>query len=376
MKRNIIIGFVFLGLALAMVQTVGAQGVYQLPNGGFETWDGSSNTSEPTHWNSFASSDGTWSGLASSTHHYRRDGSRPGGDGQHYLTIYTLSIIGVKANGNMTTGRIHAGSLSATSSDNYNYTERSNSDHSQPFTATPDSMYVWVSFYAGSGSSTAQVEAILHGDNDFRAPNHVGDASKYCGRAVAQTQRTTTSSTQMQWIDDIVFIYSAWLKGIDVDGVALSSFSKDRFTYKVHVSDTGKLMTTEVTARAEAGDATITTERNRLSDTSAIVSLRVTAEDGVTVKEYSVVLSAGLPDPTEGIDMAEEAEGFLMFPNPAVAQIWIEAEGEVSISDMSGRQMMTFDCHGKQMVDISHLPEGVYVVRHKTGVRRLVKTVR
>ena len=414
MKRNIIIGFVFLGLALAMVQTVGAQGVYQLPNGGFETWDGSSNTSEPTHWNSFASSDGTWSGLASSTHHYRRDGSRPGGDGQHYLTIYTLSIIGVKANGNMTTGRIHAGSLSATSSDNYNYTERSNSDHSQPFTATPDSMYVWVSFYAGSGSSTAQVEAILHGDNDFRAPNHVGDASKYCGRAVAQTQRTTTSSTQMQWqqlrvpfvydgatsanymlvnmttntepgsgdaddslsIDDIVFIYSAWLKGIDVDGVALSSFSKDQFTYKVHVSDTGKLMTTEVTARAEAGDATITTERNRLSDTSAIVSLRVTAEDGVTVKEYSVVLSAGLPDPTEGIDIAEEAEGFLMFPNPAVAQIWIEAEGEVSISDMSGRQMMTFDCHGKQMVDISHLPEGVYVVRHKTGVRRLVKTVR
>ena len=129
---------------------------FQLLNAGFEQWDGGSG-SEPTHWNTFESSDGTYASMASDNHHYRRAGHRTGGSGSYYLTIYTKSIMGVKANGNMTTGRIHAGSMSAGSSSNYNYTQRSNSDHSQPFTATPDSMYLWVSFYAGSGSSTAQV---------------------------------------------------------------------------------------------------------------------------------------------------------------------------------------------------------------------------
>ena len=49
---------------------------------------------------------------------------------------------------------------SAASSDNYNYTQRSNADHSLAFTGTPDSMYVWVSYYAASGSSQGQVSAI------------------------------------------------------------------------------------------------------------------------------------------------------------------------------------------------------------------------
>ncbi len=156
------------------------QSTFQLPNAGFEQWDGGYDK-EPTYWNTFESSDGSYASLASDNHHYRRSGHRPGGTGNYYLTIYTKSIIGIKANGNMTTGRIHAGSMSAASEENYNYTQRSNSEHCRPFTATPDSMYVWVSFYAASSSSVAQVEAIIHGDNDFRAPNHVGDASKYKG---------------------------------------------------------------------------------------------------------------------------------------------------------------------------------------------------
>ena len=184
-------------LALSMIAMV-ANAQYQLPNPGFEQWDGD-NTSEPTHWNTFSSSDGTWASLASSNHHYRRNGGRPGSVGSHFLTIYTKSIVGVKANGNMTTGRIHAGSTSASSSENYNYTQRGNSNHCQPFTGTPDSMYVWVSYYAESGSSEAQISAILHGDNDFRAPNHENDASLYCGKAVAQFTRTTSSSSSDQW---------------------------------------------------------------------------------------------------------------------------------------------------------------------------------
>ena len=198
MKQNFIT-FALLGLITMFTPMLQAQNTFQLPNAGFEEWDGTGLSDEPTHWNSFASSDGSWAALASSPHHYHRYGSRPGGAGSSYLTIYTQSIIGIKANGNMTTGRIHAGSMSASSSDNYNYTERSNADHSLPFTATPDSMYVWVSFFAYHTVSEAQVEAILHGDNDFRAPNDVSDPSKYKGRAVIHTTRTTEYPDQMGW---------------------------------------------------------------------------------------------------------------------------------------------------------------------------------
>ena len=109
-----------LGAALFAAPSLNAQTIYQLPNAGFEQWDSDELTAEPTNWNSFATSDGPWASLASSPHHYHRHGSRPGGTGSHYLTIYTQSIIGIKANGNMTTGRIHAGGITPTSSDNYN----------------------------------------------------------------------------------------------------------------------------------------------------------------------------------------------------------------------------------------------------------------
>ena len=55
---------------------------YQLPNPGFEQWDGTSITAEPTHWNSFATSDGSFASLASSPHHYHRNGGRPGAAGR------------------------------------------------------------------------------------------------------------------------------------------------------------------------------------------------------------------------------------------------------------------------------------------------------
>ena len=54
MKRIVLI-------TLAMASLM-AYAQYQLPNPGFEQWDGG-NTSEPTHWNSFATSDGDYATL-------------------------------------------------------------------------------------------------------------------------------------------------------------------------------------------------------------------------------------------------------------------------------------------------------------------------
>ncbi len=316
--------------------TVQAQ--YQLPNPGFEQWDGTAVDAEPSNWNSFATSDGTYSGMASTPHHYHRNGGRPGTSGSSYLTIYSKSVIGVVANGNMTTGRIHAGGMTASSSNNYNYTQRENSAHCQPFTGTPDSMYVWVSFYAASTSSQAQVKAIIHGNTNFQAPNHENNAAFYCGMAVANFTRTTSSSSSMQWqqvkvpfnygglstanyilinlttngvagsgsvndslsIDDIEFIYSAWLTDLTLNGTTVDGFSMGVFDYSVTLADTAALSAAVVAVQTQVADATPVITTSRLTDSTAQVTVTVTAEDGVTVKEYHVNLNAPMPTPAPG----------------------------------------------------------------------------
>ena len=400
MKRIVFAAALLIAGACCMAQ-------YQLPNPGFEQWDGTSSTAEPTHWNSFASSEGSFASLASAPHHYHRNGGRPGSQGSSYLTIYTKSIVGVKANGNMTTGRIHAGSMSASSSDNYNYTQRSNSAHCQPFTGTPDSMVVWVSFYAGSSSSHAQVTAYLHGDNDFKSPNQENDPSLYCAKATAAFTRTTSSANSMQWqqikvpfvydgnaspaymlinlttnsspgngdandslsIDDIEFIYSSWLKEISVDGEPISWFSKGTMDYTVGVSDTSQLTTCEVTATPEAGDATLRIDRSRLDDTTALVAITVTAEDGVTMHTYCVTLTTSN---AVGID-AVKGVPLQIYPNPATERVTVEAEGEVSLHDLTGRLLTTRTVHGSDTFDLSAFPAGVYLLRHGQTIYRVIK---
>ena len=469
-------------LLAALLFSVGAMAQYQLPNPGFEQWDDNSVTAEPVHWNSFATSTGSLSSFASSPHHYHRNGGRPGTTGSCYLTIYSKSIMGVVANGNMTTGRINAGSMTPSSSENYNFTQRDNSAHCQPFSGTPDSMYVWVSFYAANVASMAQIGAIVHGNNDFRSPNYESDPNMYCGKAQARFGRTTSSATAMSWqqikvpfvydgnaspsyilvnmttnftaasgaandslsIDDIEFIYSAWLNGITVDGVTVADFSKGQFNYSVTLADTAALATATVAATTEVNDATVNITTVRLTDSTAVATIDVTAEDSVTTKQYTVTLNAPMPSPVtpdtvwytvivlandstrgsvtgsglyaegsevtieatptgmyvfekwnddvednprtitvtsdttftaifsvhDGIERLEFSDANL-YPNPTTSKLTVDVEGQVSLCDIQGRELMT--ACGPTVLDLGDLPSGIYLLHCKGSVQRVMK---
>ena len=388
--------------------TMVAAGQYQLPNGGFEQWDASSATAEPAHWNSFATSDGSYASLASSPHHYHRQGGRPGTSGSSYLTIYTKSIVGIKANGNMTTGRIHAGSMSASSSDNYNYTERTNSAHSQPFGGTPDSMYVWVSYYAHSANSQAQITAYLHGDNDFKAPNDEGNHSLYRATATARFNRTTSSATSMQWqllkipfvydgnssvnymlinlttnatpgggdandslsVDDIEFIYSAWLTGITVNGVPVPGFEKGVLDYTMHIDN---LENIEVDFQSEVDDVNTTEVRETVDDTTVLFTIGIMAEDGVTFRRYRLTLTTGTPQVGITQPLAHSALPLRVYPNPATDAVTVEADGMVEICDLQGRVLCRYQVCGMERISLSTLPAGVYVVRCDEAPTKVTK---
>lgn len=398
--------------ALTATNASRAQNTYQLPNPGFEQWDGTAIDNEPSHWNSFATSDGSFASLASTPHHYRRDGGRPGTSGSSYLTIYTKSVMGVKANGNMTTGRIHAGSLIPSGDENYNYTQRSNADHCQPFTATPDSMYVWVSFYAGSASSEAQVEAVIHGSSNFRIPNDLSIASMYKARAVAKTTRTTSSPSQMQWqqlkvpfvyeggstaayilinittnknpgegsandslsVDDIEFIYSAWLTDIRYKGTSLEGFDKGRFDYSIHLESLDDLNLSDFAVVTEAGDAMAVKSEEQTNDTTVTVTITVTAEDRVTVKEYHIAMTTGTPqEPPVATEPSPQSPAVKAYPNPAGDYVTVEAEGTVRVCDLRGRVYAECEVHGSNRIDTSNWPRGVYVLESQNSKVKIIK---
>ncbi|MDD3281804.1 MAG: hypothetical protein PHC83_09600, partial [Bacteroidales bacterium] len=175
---------------------------YQLPNSGFETWSGTANNAEPVNFNSFATADCTIGGImgaiacpsAKTPHHWKVSGKRTGGNGSYYLTIYSTTLVGVVANGNMTLGQIRVGSTTASSSSNFNYTKRSDTLFSQVFSATPDSIYVWTKFWAASASSQARISAIIHGNTDFKDPNDLNTATAYAAKAESQFTRTGSTA--------------------------------------------------------------------------------------------------------------------------------------------------------------------------------------
>ena len=169
-----------LAAAVLLSGAAQAQNRPQINNGDFETWtfDG---VNLPNYFNSFQTADGTWSGTAYSSSNrqvQRSSDTRPGSTGSFSCSIWSRKVWGVNAQGNLTTGRVHAGGTSATSNKNYNYSDRDGSNTrngftnpcAMPFTGRPDSLVVWVKFVPNGTDSKhpyAKVTATIHDDFDY-----------------------------------------------------------------------------------------------------------------------------------------------------------------------------------------------------------------
>lgn len=351
MKKNIIL------LALLLMGALTAQAQYQLLNPGFENWESTAVQGKANHWSSFPQSDGTWAWAARTAQHYHRNGGRPGTTGSSYVTVYSRSVMGVVANGNITTGQVHAGSTNASSSDNYNYTHRNSYAH--PFSGTPDSMYVWVSYYAASGTSQGSVRAYVHGDMDFRDPTHCSTPSNYNSYAVALFTRTTTSASTPQWlqqrvpfvhdgtstanyilmtiatnatpgsgsagdslsVDDIEFIYSAWIDSMTLNGNEFVGFQHDVFDYDTTLVSLAELQNAQLDFHTQASDATVTIDTTWLEERSVRYTLHVTAEDTITTRTYTITLTAPAPICHQPSELSANVEG-----NSAIIS-WTPGEG-------------------------------------------------
>ena len=147
---------------------------YQFPNPSFDTWKSTSSGSAiPRGWHSFSDAEGGWAWAVSNHSNTATDRF---GENDHACQIYTTKVLGVKANGAMTLGKMVVASTSTSSDANLIYTKRSDADSSGcrwSMAGRPDSVRLWVKFEMASASSIATCKMHIHGDCDYQdIPSH------------------------------------------------------------------------------------------------------------------------------------------------------------------------------------------------------------
>ena len=249
--------FVALAVMFSFVFTAAQaqESKYQLENPGFEQWDNETTSSiEPSHWNSFMTATGSLKSTVAKQQLEKSTDTRPGSDGKSSVKITARSVLFVIAQGNLTTGHINAGSLSAADGKgNYNFTDESDDNFNQKITGLPDSLVVWLNV---SVSKNAGVSCYLHTAGYFQDPQANDITATVISNAKASLPTTNgwkrvsipfsyevTDGTRPKYalvtfntsdtpgsgkatdyviIDDVEFIYNSELGQSTYDGKALT----------------------------------------------------------------------------------------------------------------------------------------------------------
>lgn len=160
--------FLVILLFLFVVSDLRAQNddYIQIPNYDFEKWNNvNTKNEEPDSWHSFKTSTGPFHYLLMQQVE-RHTETRPGAKGKFSARIFSRSIVGITANGNLTNGRLNAGSMFPAGKKNNNYTQR-DSEFCTEINGIPDSLTVWVRLKTKDEKSYGRIMSYVHGDADF-----------------------------------------------------------------------------------------------------------------------------------------------------------------------------------------------------------------
>lgn len=181
-------------MAMAITTSIAVNAQTQIGNSGFENWESVSGGIEPTNWNGFLTAGGTWASAAESQIQESSD-VRPGSSGTKSARIWSRSVFGVIANGNMTLGKINMGSTSPTNSNNYNRSIITDANHSEAMTGIPDSIVFWVKFTPNGHTQNARMKASIHDNYEYRDPEDATSTTHVVASAVINFP-----STNGQWV--------------------------------------------------------------------------------------------------------------------------------------------------------------------------------
>lgn len=381
---------------IAVFVTVCANAQYQLPNGDFENWPGE-NTSVPDGWHTFNTATGTLAGMVTSAIQHER---AAGHSGQYSCCLKPRNVIfGIIANGNFTTGRINAGSISASDfTGNYNFSDIVEG-YCQTFTGYPDSLSFWASLYATDASLEASLTATIHGNYAMHDP--IDDESKAVATVTKHFSRTTASENAVVWqnyrtkfnyddymsfnqtaqyilisfttnktpgegntddrlyMDDIEMIYIGEMTDIKVNDTTIADFSPNTYTYEMYYTD--ELPTVTATAASAIANA-----KNQVSITQASADNNYTATINRLGSDITYTIHF-IENPDNSVeDYALEHE-FSFFPNPTSTTLNIRGErmDRIEVVSLDGRLLFSGapDSPEFTTLDVTPFAAGHYTVR-------------
>ena len=251
---------------------------YQMPNPSFELWHPSDETHvEPDGWHSFETATGALAAFGG--HHLTK--SKNAHTGESCARIYSSSILGIVANGTMTTGRLNADAMIATDPANNAYLDTSMPELDGagkpfyiPLYSRPDSIAVWVRFRQGSVNPDhpyANISAVITDGTYYQDPE-----DKEYTNVVAKAKNDKIATTDGEWVrvtapfvytenavepkailvtistnadagqgsdgdevlvDDIALIYNAKVTGLKIKGQDVPGFSSEVMNYQMELDE-------------------------------------------------------------------------------------------------------------------------------------------
>ena len=364
---------------------------YQIGNSDFELFHEAkykeATSDEPDFWHSFMSSTGELANMVSgASHTFINDADddaanvRPGSTGSKSLKLISTVVemgvapltIKIPANGTVTTGRLQAGSATASNASNCSFMDLSKTDVDaigDPFEARlngqPDAMKVWVKFKQGPLAKKnkayvyATVNAVItdgtyyqdpEGKNNFKnvvakATNNMIESKDFAWQELtvpfdydtyaANNAKTkailVTFSTNAQpgvgstnsqkpdelWIDDMSLVYYSQLSAMTVKGNAVAAFNKDTYEYNIDVD--GAITADDIKVAATGRQALVDKKVEKTAE-GYKATVSVTAADYSETHVYTL----NIKNVASGIDNVENTA------NAAPAAIYNAAGQRVS----------------------------------------------
>lgn len=260
-----------------LIQVAVGEG-YQMPNPSFELWHPSDETHvEPDGWHSFETATGALAAFGG--HHLTK--SKNAHTGESCARIYSSSILGIVANGTMTTGRLNADAMIATDPANNAYLDTSMPELDGagkpfyiPLYSRPDSIAVWVRFRQGSVNPDhpyANISAVITDGTYYQDPE-----DKVYTNVVAKAKNDKIATTDGEWVrvtapfvytenavepqailvtistnadagqgsdgdevlvDDIELIYNAKVTSLKINGQDVPGFSSEVMNYQMELDE-------------------------------------------------------------------------------------------------------------------------------------------
>lgn len=382
---------IFINFGGSTIDCTFGQG-FQFLNGGFENYEVGENAEvnypfsvEPYNWHGFESADGDFAPVVNmlGKHTFISEEHAPSSTGKYSVMLTSLNMGFTVANGTLTTGRLHAGAMSADDPKNNAYLDMSKEDvdnYGAPFyqymDGTPDSLAVWVKFIQGTPQEAhpyATISTVITDGTYYQEPcdkeyaNILGvahnnkivtnngewqrlvipfDYDSYKengveGKAIFATISTNADpgcgSVDSLYVDDIQLIYNNEVKSISFKG------NTQEITDQSNVAVTFAGSNEQVSFK----DITVTTTPN-----SFAFPVSESEEDGNVVYTYAVLSN----------DLSNIIPVRVAISN---------ATGIHGVTSSENKTQTIYNINGQRVQTMQ--PGQVYIVKDANGTHKVIK---